>query len=160
RDAFAKMAAVKEHDQSRMLLKVIGQLDHGGEDVLKADSPGYRVLAEFVRRGNEPPSPGTGKAPPTDADAQAPPVFEGVVLLDERRLLRRVTLSLAGRLPTEAEFAAVKKDGLTAMPAILEAVMKEEAFFTRLREGFNDIFLMLGIDGGEGEILSYEHFEK
>src|SRR5262249_25501228 len=35
REAFAKMAAVKEHDQPRMLLKVIGQLDHGGEDVLK-----------------------------------------------------------------------------------------------------------------------------
>src|SRR5262245_6981178 len=143
-----------------MLLKAIGQLDHGGEEVLKADSPGYRVLAEFVRRVNEPPSRGTGKAPQTTADPSAPPFFEGVVLLDDRRLLRRVTLSLAGRLPTGAEFAAVKKDGLTAMPAILEAVMKEEAFFTRLREGFNDIFLMLGIDGGEGEILSYEHFEK
>ena len=33
------------------------------------------------------------------------------------------------------------------MPAILDAVMKEDAFYDRLREGFNDIFLTLGIDG-------------
>src|SRR5262245_8021706 len=44
RASFARMAAVKEHDKSRMLQKVIGELDHGGKDVLKADSPEYRVL--------------------------------------------------------------------------------------------------------------------
>ena len=35
-------------------------------------------------------------------DPKAGPFFEGVVMLDDRRLLRRATLSLAGRLPTEA----------------------------------------------------------
>ena len=43
-----------------MLLKVVGGLDHGGEDVLKPDSAGYRILAEFVRRVNSP-----GRARPT-----------------------------------------------------------------------------------------------
>src|SRR5438128_8852727 len=82
-------------------------------------------------------------------------------MLDDRRLLRRITLSLAGRLPTEAEFAAVARDGLKAMPALLDAVMKEDAFYNRLREGFNDIFLTLGIDGNADQtVLSYEHFEK
>ena len=39
--------------------------------------------------------------------------------------------------------------------------MKEDAFYDRLREGFNDIFLTLGIDGNaEATVLSYEHFEK
>ena len=38
RDAFARMARLKEKDQSRLLLKVVGGLDHGGEDVLKPDS--------------------------------------------------------------------------------------------------------------------------
>ena len=28
--------------------------------------------------------------------------------------------------------------------------MKEDAFYDRLREGFNDIFLTLGIDGNAG----------
>ena len=47
------------------------------------------------------------------------------------------------------------------MPAILDAVMKEDAFYDRLREGFNDIFLTLGVDGNADQtVLSYEHFEK
>ena len=50
RDAFARMARVKEKGQSRLLLKVAGELDHGGGDVVKPDSSAYRMLAEFVRR--------------------------------------------------------------------------------------------------------------
>lgn len=156
RDAFARMARLKEKDQSRLLVKVTGGLDHGGEDVLKPDSAGYRILATFVRRVNEPRTPAE-----LAVDPKLPPFFDGVVMLDDRRLLRRVTLSLAGRLPTEAELAAVAKDGRKALPAILDAVMKEDAFYDRLREGFNDIFLTLGVDGNPDQsVLSYEHFEK
>jgi hypothetical protein len=157
RAAFARMAAVKEKDKSRMLLKVAGELDHGGSDVLKPESAGYRVLADFVRRVNGL----EGGKTPAVADPKAPPFFEGVAMLDDRRLLRRATLSLAGRLPTNPEIAAVAKDGPKAMPAILGAVMKEDAFYDRLREGFNDVFLTLGIDGNADQTcLSYEHFEK
>jgi ribosomal protein L2 len=42
RDAFARVAKVKEGDDYRMLVKAAGGLDHGGEDVLKSDSTGYR----------------------------------------------------------------------------------------------------------------------
>ncbi|HEY2251331.1 MAG TPA: DUF1592 domain-containing protein [Planctomycetaceae bacterium] len=158
RAAFARMVAVKENDESRMLLKVLGKLDHGGSVVLTADSAGYRVLADFVRRVQ---SPAKGKAAAGAVDLKAPPFFEGVVMLEDRRLLRRVTLSLAGRLPSDAEFATIAKEGLPALPAILDAVMKEDAFYDRLREGFNDIFLTLGIDGNADQtVLSYEHFEK
>jgi hypothetical protein len=170
RAAFTRMALVKnaaketvkeavtENDESRLLLKAQGKLEHGGRVVLTPDSAGYRVLADFVRRVQG----GTGKTPPVSAaDPQAPPFFEGVVMLEDRRLLRRVTLSLAGRLPTEAEFVAIASDGLQALPSILDAVMKEDAFYDRLREGFNDIFLTLGIDGNADQtVLSYEHFEK
>ncbi|MBO0698810.1 MAG: DUF1592 domain-containing protein [Zavarzinella sp.] len=157
RDAFARMARLKEKDQSRILVKVIGGLEHGGKDVLKPDSADYRTLATFVRRVNSPVSAADLAA----SDPNAPPFFDGVVMLDDRRLVRRLTLSLAGRLPTEAELAAVRKDGLKAIPAILDAVMKEEAFYTRLREAFNDIFLTLGVDGNPDQnVLSYEHFEK
>jgi hypothetical protein len=156
RAAFAGMAAVKERDKPRMLLKVVGDLDHGGNDVLPADSAGFRILADFVARIS-----GSGKAPTVAADPKAPPFFQGVVMLDDRRLLRRVTLSLTARLPTDAEFAAVAGDGPKALPAILDAVLKEDAFYDRLREGFNDIFLTLGVDGNADQtVLSYEHFEK
>ncbi|HUR55644.1 MAG TPA: DUF1592 domain-containing protein, partial [Gemmataceae bacterium] len=155
RDAFAKMARLKEKDQSRILLKVVGKLDHGGSDVVKPDSAEFRTLAAFVRRVNAPATNDIA------IDPKAPPFFAGVVMVDDRVLLRRVTLSLAGRLPTDAELAAVAKDGTKALPPILDAVMKEDAFFDRLREGFNDIFLTLGIDGNPDQtVLSYEHFEK
>jgi hypothetical protein len=155
RDAFARVARSNDKGQPRLLLKVVGGLDHGGEVVLKPDSTGYRVLAGFVRRVN-------GAAPAdTAVDPKAPPFFAGVVMLDDRRLLRRLTLSLAGRLPTDDELAAVGKGGLNSLPAVLDAVMTEDAFYTRLREGFNDVFLTLGVDGNADQTcLSYEHFEK
>ena len=155
RDAFARMSRLKEKDQSRILMKVVGQLDHGGADVLAPDSAEYRTLAAFVRRVNAPVGKEVG------LDPKAPPFFAGVSMLDDRVLLRRVTLSLAGRLPTDAELAAISKGGLKALPAILDQVMTEDAFFDRLREGFNDIFLTLGVDGNADQTcLSYEHFEK
>jgi hypothetical protein len=158
RDAFCRLARMKQGDQSRLLVKVTGGLKHGGADVLKPDSKGYRILAEFVRRIEAPSS--TASRPAVE-DKDVPPFFDGVVMLDPERLLRRASLSLAGRLPTEAERAAVAAKGLNALPALLDGLMKEDAFYERLRESFNDIFLTLGVDGAvEAEILSYEHFTK
>jgi hypothetical protein len=154
RQQFAEMAASKKGDQSRLLLKAAGKLKHGGKRVLDPDAAGYHVLAEFVRRLNN-PSPAL---PRPEADVKDTPFFDGIVMLDDRRLLRRVTLSLAGRLPTDAETSAVVAQGRAALPALLDAIMSEEAFYTRLREGFNDIFLTLGYDDVPENALSYEHF--
>lgn len=158
RESFTKMARLKEGDQSRLLLKVLGGLDHGGKQVLKPDSAGHRVLQEFVHRVHAPIPKSAIEA---TQDPNAPPFFEGVLMLDDRRLVRRVTLSLAGRLPTDAELSAVSSEGLKALPAIMDGIMTEDAFYARLREGFNDIFLTLGVDGNADQtVLSYEHFEK
>src|SRR5438477_492422 len=54
RDRFAAMARVKRGDQSRLLLKVVGKLKHGGKEVLSPDSAEYRVLTDFVRRLDAP----------------------------------------------------------------------------------------------------------
>lgn len=157
RDAFARLAHVKQDDAYRLLLKVTAKIKHGGGDVLKPDSKGYAVLAEFVRRVNAPPS----KVPVVVDDSKLPPFFEGVTMLDAPRLWRRVTLSLAGRLPTDAEKKEVAARGLKAIAPLLDNLMKEDAFYDRLREGFNDIFLTLGIDGNpDATVLSYEHFTK
>ncbi len=139
--AFAEMARRKRGDQSRLLLKAVGKLHHGGKEALSADSAGYRILAKFVHRLDGP----TATSQPVAEDKNAPPFFDGIVMLDDRALLRRVTLSLAARLPTDAETAAVTSQGRKAMPALLDAMMQEEAFYSRLREGFNDIFLTVGL---------------
>ena len=156
RNAFVRMARQKDGDQSWLLLKAVGKLGHGGKEAIKADSAAYRVLGEFVQRLYAPP-----KVDPRTIveDKNAPPFFTGIVMLDDRKLVRRVTLSLAGRLPTESELAVVTSQGRKALPALLDAVMKEDAFYSRLREGFNDIFLTLGVDGNADQtVLSYEHF--
>lgn len=154
-----KQAADWESDEGSMLLaKVTGGLSHGGEVVLKPDSTGYRILEQFVRQVKDPTTQPSTDTVETDLQR---PFFEGVEMLEDRRLLRRAVLSLAGRLPTEAEVAAVKDQGLAAMPSILDGVMQEEAFYDRIREAFNDIFLTEGIDGNaDSTVLSYEHFEK
>jgi hypothetical protein len=157
RDAFLRVANVKHKDESRLLVKVTGGLKHGGADVLKPGTKGHQILAEFVRRIN---APTNTVAPPMD-DKNLPPFFKNVTFADAKHLLRRVTLSLAGRLPTETERKTIADKGLTAIPSVLDALMKEDAFYDRLREGFNDIFLTVGIDGNpEATVLSYEHFTK
>ncbi len=158
RDAFARIAAIKHKDESRLLVKVTGGLKHGGADVVKPGSKGHQILAEFVRRVNAPPS--TGPRPVVD-DRNLPPFFDGVTMLEPRRLFRRVTLSLAGRLPSESEKPIVASKGLAGVTTLLDGLMKEDAFYDRLREGFNDIFLTVGLDGNpEATVLAYEHFTK
>ncbi len=153
--AFQKVAIATEGGQSRLLLKIAGDLDHGGGEVLKADSTGFQILKRFVRRASGKPDDG-----PAVADYDVPPFFDGIEMLSPRRLLRRVTLSLAGRLPTEDELATVEQDGLKAIDVALDTVMREDAFYERLQEAFNDILLTRGYDGNGEEALSYDHFKS
>ena len=189
-EAFQSMAKATEGDQSQLLLKASGGLDHGGGAVLKPDSSGYRILEGFVRRLN-PPSKEPPPAEPK-SDDNAPPFFEGIAKISPQRLLRRVTLSLAGRLPTPEERAAVENNpkrqrgrslqttansersdapaladasGYIAgadpvMDSILDRILQEDAFYVRLKEGFNDLFLTIGIEDNAETLLSYDHFEK
>ena len=156
--AFEKMAKACEDDRSLMLTKVLGGLEHGGGEVLKPDSHGFKILERYVHRLIQ------KKTAPELSDSHdsylAPAFFDSVAMISHTRLLRGVTLSLVGRLPTEEELEAVKQNGLPAMDSILDGIMKEESFFDRLKEGFNDIFLTVGIEANAETLLSYDHFEK
>lgn len=147
--------------QSRLLVKASGGLDHGGGEALKSDSTAFRVLQEFVVRLSSKPA-----APLSDAASRAALLdddlgsfFDGVEMISDQRLLRRVSLSLAARLPTDSERAAIENGGLSAFELLLADLMREDAFYERLLEGFNDIFLTLGYNGGGEAILSYNHFQ-
>jgi hypothetical protein len=158
-DAFTRMGLVREQDgRSRLIVKATGGLDHGGGEVLKADSTELRVLREFVDSLKKKANKGQA-IHALDAD-DLTSFFDGVSMLSDQRLLRRVTLSLAARLPTDAERQTVDAQGLAAFESILAVLMQEDAFYERLQEGFNDIFLTLGYAGNGETVLSYNHFEK
>ena len=149
REAFARMAAARMKDgKPRLLQKASGAVKHGGGQALKPGSTGFKILERFVA---------TLDAPPAGSDYTPPPFFQGVAMASPERLLRRVTLSLAGRLPTPDERAAVEKD---RWDRVLDAILKEDAFYDRLKEGFNDVFLTLGYPGLGLDVLAYDHFEK
>lgn len=153
--AFLQVAVKKKDGKSLLLQKVVGDLDHGGGKVVKKDSTGYRILERLVSRV----SSGKDAVPPlTKIDAET--FFRDVKMIPPQRLLRRVTLSLAGRLPSDDERSAVKSKGVAAIDKVMENLLQEEAFYVRLKEAFNDILLTNGYDGGGEAALSYTHFHK
>ena len=149
--AFTQMALELEDDgRPRLIVKATGGLDHGGGEVVKADSSELRILQEFARSVRDKPTP-SSQAPITDDLAS---FFDGVAMLSDQRLLRRLTLSLAARLPTDDERRVVASQGLKGIEPVLAAVMTEEAFYQRLQEGFNDILLTRGYNGNGEDALS------
>ena len=153
--AFKRMAELRQSDESRLLVKVAGGLEHGGGEVVKPGSTGYRLLEQFVRGVKG--SPLTGSSVEID---EPRPFFAGVEMMSPRRLLRRVTLSLAGRLPSAKEQSAVDSGAMQALDPILDDIMQEDAYYERLQEAFNDILLTRGLDDVAETVFSYDHFEK
>lgn len=155
RAAFVRMAKATDAGKSRLLQKIVGGLDHGGGEVLKRSSVGAKLLLRFEQHV-------TRKTPALEKNIQVDEgaFFDGLVMSSPKKLLRRVTLSLAGRLPTSAEQQAVASKGMDAFPELLSALMKEDAFYHRLKEAFEDILLTRGYMGNPELALSYDHFEK
>ena len=175
-DAFVRMAHQQYEGLSLLLVKASGGKDHGGQEVLKPGTARYQILQNFVLRSSDPNSP-AGAASIAAVDPES--LFEGIAMLEDHRVLRRATLSLAGRLPTKEELESlavrpsiqVTKVGVPniasaaskriAFVGILDKMLCEDAFYERLREGLNDIFLTVGVDGNPDQtVLSYEHFDK
>lgn len=165
--AFTAAARLESDGHSLLLQKPLGELEHGGGSVLTADSTAHRLLVEFHSRVHAAPA---AQNTPEQSPASAPqdvltvarqPFFAGVTLANDQQVLRKAALSLAGRLPTDTELQQVAAGGRQALAEIILQLQYEEPYYQRLREAFNDIFLLLGVDGNpDSTVLSYEHFEK
>jgi hypothetical protein len=108
--------------------------DHGGGVRFSVSDPRYVALAELSNQLSACLGSNTGGVP------------QGLVLTTPYQHLRRVTLALAGRLPTVSEEAAVNgaatpADFDAAMNTIIDAVMTEPVFFDRVKEIYNDLLL-------------------
>jgi hypothetical protein len=124
--------------QPKLLLKPLGQLQHGGGAVLTEDSPEYKALSELVTR--------LRSGDPCGAEASETSQLAGVKVLDQVATFRKAAIDLGGRLPTAEEEAALSKPtdaaGIEkALDAALDALLKEKVFYDRLREIYNDVLL-------------------
>lgn len=153
-ESLSRIARERIQDQgfeSKLLLKPLGELEHGGGKRFEKDSPSYKILEEFVNRLDKvDPCP-----TPEDKD-----FFEDFEYLSGKELARKASLSLAGRLPSEEELQAIDADADAGVDALLNTLMSEEAFGARLIEGFNDVFLTDYYFAGEApeNIINRTHY--
>lgn len=77
-----------------------------------------------------------------DSIASTTILFNGTIQLPPLPTLRKATLNLAGRLPTETETELVETSGEEGLKQALDSVLNEEAFYSRLTEIYNDNLLL------------------
>lgn len=134
---------------SVLLSKATGNLEHGGGTVIEEGSEEFALLEELVERGI---------AGDSCEDSVAVPTFDDVTMLSPEMTWRKLTLNLAGRLPSSAERDKLSADGEAALPGLLANLMKEDAFYDRIVEMFNDQWLTDAYLRNSNGVLNGEQF--
>ena len=132
RQAFAAFLSDVDGGADLILSKAQG-VSHGGGVQLTAGSEGLASLERFLGRLD------TGEA--TSAAITPETLFDTVRMAPVRTTLRRATLIFAGRLPTDAEYAAAHGSGGAALRATIRGMMTGPAFHEFLVRGANDRLL-------------------
>ncbi len=125
-----------------ILTKVAGGNAHGGAVQLPAGSAGYEHLATLLGRL----AGGGGGTPIND-------FLDGIVLQTPAETVRRASIMLASRAPTNAELAAVSQGDESTLRSTLRNLLQGEGFHKFLLDGTNDRLLLEGIPG---EVLSIQ----
>ena len=131
--ALKKISEYEANGESVLLQKPLGMLDHGGGKVFAQgeEDPGYQRLKTLVDRLK-----GGETCPNTEARFIA-----GVQMSGPQETYRKAALTLAARLPTDEEIAAVDAGGWDAVDVLLDQLMESDAFFDRVKEKYNDVYL-------------------
>ena len=120
-----------------LVQKPTGVLPHGGGVVIMPGSPKEMILKQMVQTLLDPQTIAA-----CGGDVRSP--IDGLSLAGPRATLRKAAIELAGRLPTEAEYAAAESgdpNTLAGLDAVLLKMMGEDAFYDRLKELWNDLLL-------------------
>jgi hypothetical protein len=135
----SEIAQIEISGTSELLLKPTGLVEHGGGALLEVGSKEYKILEEFVARSANP-------SDPESCPDQVVAGLDQIVLLDGPHTLRKATIELVGRVPTQAEkdlIASAGDEGLeAALDQVIDQVTTEPAFYDRNTELFNDVFLV------------------
>ncbi|MEZ4384159.1 MAG: hypothetical protein R3A79_22690 [Nannocystaceae bacterium] len=135
-----------------LLAKPTGQVEHGGGVLFDAKSDQYEAIEGFLAQLEDPVEC------PTGSDAAD---FAKVDELDAEATLRKAALHLVGRLPSASEYERVKEGGDDELEVILREMMTEDAFYDRLVDLYNDVFLTdryLRYTGFAVNLLNQEDF--
>ncbi|MDP2141762.1 MAG: DUF1592 domain-containing protein [Gammaproteobacteria bacterium] len=92
---------------------------------------------------------------------QSAMVLEAIDVIPLEAALRNASLQLVSRLPTAAEEALVSGQGEDGLRQALDGMMKEEAFYDRLSEIFNDVLhtnRYLSTNGAEAALQLMRRF--
>jgi hypothetical protein len=132
-DNMRGLAKLSYEGRSHLVQKPLGRERHGGGKVFDEGSEEAKVLEELAARLS-----GADACPGQEVAVAS---FPEVGLSGAAQTLRKATLNLAGRLPTPEEEARVADGDERSLEAALGPVLGEEAFYDRLVEIFNDVFL-------------------
>ncbi|NVB42371.1 DUF1588 domain-containing protein [Pseudenhygromyxa sp. WMMC2535] len=129
-----RMAKLQYEGDPWLLVKPTATVEHGGGVQLERGSPEWDAFVELIDRIENP------------VECEDKPIgeeyFADVELLDEVETLRKASLNLTGRVPTAEEEAAVAAGGEEALSLALDGLLREDAFYDRLVEIYNDHFLV------------------
>jgi hypothetical protein len=129
--AVKEVASFQKDGTSLLLLKPARTIDHYGGEVLPKGSAEYQKLEALVERFSK----------PSGCDNNHDAYFSGVTLKSPKETLRKASLLLVGRLPTEQELSFVDDGNIDSIGPILLHYMEDEAFLDRIKEIYNDRLL-------------------
>ena len=124
---------VTETEGGSLILAKVQGIGHGGGIQLPAGSEDFRNFERLVSALGETVSTGGGLTPES--------IFDGVAMASPTKTLRRAALLLAGRLPTPAESAAVRRGGVPALRQGIRSLMDGPKFHDFLIRASNDRLL-------------------
>ena len=149
--AFADFLANVEDGADVILHRVQG-VGHGGGVQIAGDTEDHAHLAHFLAQLGE-------ASPPAPSPAT---LFDAVVMEPPSATLRRAALVLAGRVPTQAEHAAVASGDLETLRTTLRGLMSGPAFHAFLIRASNDRLLTdrelarFSVIGNDGHFVDYD----
>lgn len=131
---FTTMSKLRFEGEPWILLKPTGRMEHGGALRFTEDSPQANAFMEMIELLDDP------VVCEDDGDL-INDFFAGVHVHDAPGTLRKASILLAGRVPTDDEIAAAEEGGMDSIDELLAPMLREEGFYDRIREAYNDRFL-------------------
>ncbi len=132
-EATKNIAAFELRGQSVLLLKPTESIAHGGGKRFTEDGAEFAKFTELLERFS---NPVVCQGPPKTAA-----ILDELTLFEGPELLRKVSLELVGRLPTETEYAMLEDQEVSSLEAPVNAMMEETAFLDRVAEIYGDLLL-------------------